>query len=213
MKRHLDVATAALIVLGGCNGGANNDCNLTTDSYRCSHNTLQVCTKNMFGGPAHWGEQQACSSSLVCRAEVAGPAPLTVGCFPPNAYCDEGKTTCGIWSPPSTPLLWSCVLRTSDNTFRWEMTDCNSLVPRGFCYGTVDPPSFACYELVANCPIDPSPSAGDYCDGNVLYVCFGPELMNNQAVFNWSATDCTQLNEVCKPVPNPVTPVPMCTSP
>ena len=54
----------------------------------------------------------------------------------------------------------------------------------------------ACFTVVQNCPA--FPVLDTHCQGNVLYACTGPTIINDQAVFDWVMTDCTQTNNVCK---------------
>jgi hypothetical protein len=62
-----------------------------------------------------------------------------------------------------------------------------------------DPPLAACYETVENCPAFPLPDW--HCEGNVLFHCSGPTLIDNKAVFDWDTTDCTLTGQVCGVAP------------
>jgi len=201
MTRLVAVLVAALLVMSGCNLFPKGDCD--GGAVRCSNNTLQSCGAVEMFGPASWHDIQACISPQVCKMNAAGPAaspgtPIENGCFDPNEYCHEGALFCA--STATSSSLWSCILRASDQTFRWSQTTCSDQVPRAICvdpFGTYPPPPVACYEVVSNCP-----ASDIHCEGNVLLTCASyPSVIDNKAVFDWQRLDCTLGGQVCRVTP------------
>ena len=172
MTRLLAVALAVLLVMSACSPFPKGDC--SSGQVRCSGNTLQDCRSTEFLGPGSWHDLQTCTSPQVCRVDTAGPmvdlGDIENGCFDPNAYCpSEGATACSGTAPDSS--LWSCLLRSSDQTLRWSMTSCSSLVPRATCvWGQSN--TAACYEVVENCRV-----SDNHCNGNLLLTCSGPSIV------------------------------------
>jgi hypothetical protein len=106
---------ALLVISAGC---SKDEC---SGGDRCSGNTMQTCgPSGPYGtGPNTWTSIGHCDSPQVCRMNAIGPnpepnAPSQSGCFNPNAYCLEGSVLCE--ETAAGPTLWSCVLRTSDQT-------------------------------------------------------------------------------------------------
>jgi hypothetical protein len=198
MKRALILFAASTIwigcgsygnLLGG--GGRVGPDECASGTVRCSNNTYQWCT----GGGTHtakWEGIRTCQSPQICRVYTAGP---TVGlggangCFDPNAYCPSvGYSECA--SQVGDSALYECVLRASDQTLQWSVTNCNQLVPTSMCtYGDYE--GLACYEIVRNCP-----DGNGHCEGNDFVYC--AFAVYDKAVFDWDRYSCSLLGLVCK---------------
>ena len=211
MTRYVGIPMAVLLVLSACSG-ESNDCS-TPGEQRCTKNALQTCARNFLGGSPYWSSDAACPSPQVCRVDTAGPSVNLGGengCFDPKAFCPyEGYATCTGWWSTQSPL-WSCVLRASDQTLQWSVTNCGELATRAMCEGNTPPylPPAACYEVVENCPLFPIPNI--HCEGNVLFSC-NWQLIDDKVVANWVTQDCTLSGQVCRLLP--LYAVPECTFP
>lgn len=199
MARRRAIVVAALLGWSACSDTPDNHCSAPGE-LRCSNNALQICMKdNILGGPSTWSSGTPCPSPQVCRVNTAPDGYIAGedGCFAPNAFCPaEGFTSCTNWLSAESPL-WTCTFRASDQTLQWSRTNCAEQVPPAFCWGGFlpgDPPA-ACAELVASCPVFPLPDV--HCEGNVLFQCAGPTLIDNRVVFEWVTTDCALNGQVC----------------
>jgi hypothetical protein len=185
---------ALLVISAGC---SKDEC---SGGDRCSGNTMQTCgPSGPYGtGPNTWTSIGHCDSPQVCRMNAIGPnpepnAPSQSGCFNPNAYCLEGSVLCE--ETAAGPTLWSCVLRTSDQTVQWSRTICS---PPTNCIAILTGAAGGCYEVVRSCP-----AFDTHCEGNVLLTCSHyPTLIDNKAVYDWTTYDCTPVGLVCRTPPN-----------
>ena len=197
MERYFAVALPAAFVLSGClSPVASGGCD--SGVHRCIGNTLQVCESTGAAEPS-WQTIEACHSPQVCRVNAAGPdtqlgAPSENGCFDPDAYCHGGAVSCSQLFG-GDPDLWSCVLRASDQTFRWTRTICSAQVPKAMCFEDPGTPA-ACFEIVAICT-----GSNSHCEGNVLFTCpTVPIIIDGKAVFDWDTLDCAPGGQVCRVV-------------
>jgi len=178
----------AVALLSGCGIG---DC--TAGSYRCANNKLQGCSNSEMFGPTSWQDRQVCEPPQVCRFEIAALGVETMGCYDQNAYCGPGLELCT--SAGTESWLWSCVLRASDQTYRWSSIKCSAQNPPTTCIPYFrEYWKFGCYEVVRNCKIGET-----RCEGSVAFVCDPyPVEIDNKAVFNWVTQDCAQIGKVCR---------------
>jgi hypothetical protein len=197
MARYLAVMMSVAITLAACYSPfATGGC--ASGGYQCAGNTVQYCGSTGSAEPS-WQSVETCVSPQVCRVNAAGPdatlgAPIENGCFDPNAYCHGGAVSC-TWLFGADPDLWSCLLRASDQTFRWTRTFCGAQVPKAMCFEDPATPA-ACFEVVEICTANRSE-----CEGNVVLSCSTvPIIIDNKAVFDWDRTDCTLGGRVCRVV-------------
>jgi len=202
VTRLVAVPVLALLVISACS--PKDEC---SGSDRCSGNVIQTCgpSSPTWGSPNTWHTIGYCTSPQVCRMNAIGPnpepnAPSQSGCFDQNAYCNqlyEGMVLCE--ETVAGPTLWSCVLRTSDQTVQWSKTICS---PPTTCIAILTGAAGGCYEVVRNCP-----ASDTHCEGNVLFTCsYIPTLIDNRAVYDWATYDCTPGGLVCRIPPNSASP-------
>jgi len=200
VTRLVAVPVLALLVISACS--SRDEC---SGADRCSGNVMQTCGPITFGGPNTWHSIGHCDSPQVCRVYAIGPnpepnAPRQSGCFDQNAYCNqlyEGMVLCE--ETVAGPTLWSCVLRTSDQTVQWSRTICS---PPTTCIAILTGATGGCYEVVRNCP-----TSDTHCEGNVLFTCsYTPTLIDNRAVYDWATFDCTPGGLVCRIPPHSASP-------
>lgn len=197
MTRFFAVPLTALFLMVACAPDwGNGDC--SDGEYSCSGSTLRYCVSTASAKPS-WQDVETCVSPQVCRVNAAGPdaalgAPIENGCFDPNSYCHGGAVSC-TWLFGAGSDLWSCLLRASDQTFRWTRTFCGAQVPKAMCFEDSGTPA-ACFEVVEVCTANNS-----QCEGNVVLTCSTvPIIIDNKAVFDWDRTDCTLGGRVCRVV-------------
>jgi hypothetical protein len=149
VTRLVAVPVLALLVISAC--GSKDEC---SGGDRCSGNTMQTCGPSgpLEVGPNTWTSIGHCDSPQVCRVNAIGPnpepnAPSQSGCFNPNTYCLDGIVQCE--ETVAGPTLWSCVLRTSDQTVQWSRTICR---PPTTCIAILTGAVGGCYEVVRSCP-------------------------------------------------------------
>lgn len=194
MARHLSVAAVVLLLLNARGPINKGDC--SSGDIRCRDNALQHCYADEAFGYASWHAGQACLSPQVCRVNTADGslgAPNENGCFDRNAYCTPGSGAC--YSTETASSVWSCVLRASDQTFRWSKTICSAQSPPTTCFdaflGQANP---GCYEAVRKCT-----HSMDHCEGSVTFTCSDwPVVVDNKAVFDWITRDCALDGQVRK---------------
>ena len=203
------VALLGGCVLAACGEPKEEVCDPSQDTYRCKGNAYQSCSSGgcMFGvclGP-HWLTTNTCAAPQVCKIGTITEVPVWLrnGCFAANSSCaEEGATTCAFSQLRVLPVdLWTCSRSSQDQSLQWSLTRCDQRTPPAICLPdsnwSGEPPPTACYEIAGTCP--PSSRFGTRCEGNVVYSCSGPTIVNGKAVLDWVPTiDCTPMGRVCR---------------
>ena len=206
MRPLTGIAIVGLCMSAAC-GGSSSDgpeaCSIP-GAMRCKGNKLQWCKGERWCwfvgcvGPT-WTTTDTCVAPKVCKSASIPGLPMfdTNGCYDANSSCsEEGVAMCdqSVGSPAAG--LWTCSRRPSDQSLQWTLTACDQQSPPAICWdtGTWRP---ACYEPAGSCP--PSFLGAHRCDGNVLYLCNGPEIVDGKAVFDWVwSGDCAATGMVCR---------------
>lgn len=203
MRPLAGVAIAGLCMSAACNSPDGAEaCRLDQQLYRCKGNELQWCLGGSFFGsyvPPTWSTTETCKAPEVCKIGTNPElAPFDqIGCFEANSSCaEEGATRCALSGAISSTVpvdLWTCLRSSADQSLQWTLTRCDLQTPAAICLD--NPPPTACYEVAGTCT---SPYASR-CEGNVLYFCSGPTIVDGKAVFDWVlSVDCAATGMVCR---------------
>jgi hypothetical protein len=177
-------------------------CKLDQALFRCKGNEYQWCIGGSFFGsyvPPTWTTMQTCKAPEVCKIGTNPElAPIDqMGCFEADSSCaEEGAARCALSSAtnPMVPVdLWTCLRSSASQSLQWTVTRCDLQTPAAICLTDAAPT--ACYEVAGTCS---SPHASR-CEGNVLYFCSGPTIVDGKAVFDWVLNvDCAATGMVCR---------------
>jgi len=209
MRSLTTVAFVGLGILAACSEDKPEACLLGQDTYRCRGNELQMCIGGNFFGAwldPSWSTLNTCSAPLVCKiGTIPGlPPNLQNGCFAANSSCaEEGAATCAMSDGNNMTLpvdLWTCSRSSQNQSLQWALTRCDLQTPAAIClpeWNWFGAPPTACYEPAGSCP--PSSRFDSRCDGNVLYFCSGPTIVDGKAVLDWTeVADCAATGMVCR---------------
>jgi hypothetical protein len=150
---------------------------------------------------------ETCIAPKVCKTgtnpEIA--PDLQNGCYDANSSCAElGAATCAVsdvFNPKLPVDLWTCSRSSQDQSLQWAVTRCDLRTPSAICLPdsnwSGDVPPTACYESTGTCP--PESRWEHRCEGNVIYFCQAPSIVDGKAVLDWiEVVDCAATGEVCR---------------
>jgi hypothetical protein len=177
-------------------------------TYRCNGAVLQSCLDGWCSGGVCvgpvWSTIDTCIAPKVCKTGTNPEIPsiLQNGCYDSGSSCsEEGLATCNQISPPLPVGLWTCSRRSQDGSLQWSLARCDQQSPSAIClpdsHWLGGPLLTACYEVAGTCP--PSSQHATRCEGNAVYFCSGPTIVDGKAVLDWVASvDCTLTGLVCR---------------